>query len=196
YENKPAGVKLAGTLTVPESEGPHAAAILITGSGAQDRDETIFGHKPFLVLADYLTRRGIAVLRADDRGVGGSTAAAVEGTTADLAEDARSGIEFLKGRPEINAARIGLIGHSEGGVIAPLVASQSSDVAFIVMLAGSTVTGEEVLYQQAAALLKAAGASEKVISAERELQSRMFTIVKATPDAKTAEQKINESVAE
>jgi pimeloyl-ACP methyl ester carboxylesterase len=196
YENKPAGVRLAGTLTVPESEGPHAAAILITGSGAQDRDETIFGHKPFLVLADYLTRRGIAVLRADDRGVGGSTAAAVEGTTADLAGDVRAGIEFLKGRPEIDPVRIGLIGHSEGGVIAPLVASQSSDVAFIVMLAGSTVTGEEVLYQQAAALLKAAGASEKVIAAERELQSRMFAIVKATPDPQAAEQKINDQVAE
>ncbi|HVC95585.1 MAG TPA: alpha/beta fold hydrolase [Pirellulales bacterium] len=196
YENKTAGVKLAGTLTVPKADGPHPAAILITGSGAQDRDETIFNHKPFLVLADFLTRRGIAVLRVDDRGVGGSTSSEVQATTGDFADDVRAGIEFLKGRPDIDQACIGLIGHSEGGVIAPLVASQSPDVAFIVMLAGSTVTGEEVLYQQGAALLKAAGASDKVLVAERELQSRMFAIVKSTPDSKEAVEKINASVAE
>ncbi|HLJ11945.1 MAG TPA: alpha/beta fold hydrolase, partial [Planctomycetaceae bacterium] len=196
YENKPAGVKLAGTLTVPRGEALHPAAILITGSGAQDRDETIFNHKPFLVLADYLTRRGIAVLRADDRGIGGSTTSAEAATTADLAEDVRSAIDFLKSRSEIDGTKIGLIGHSEGGTIAPLVASQSSDVAFIVMLAGSVVTGEEVLYQQAAALLKAGGASEKVLAAQRELQSRIFAIVKATPDAEQAVEKINSGVAE
>jgi pimeloyl-ACP methyl ester carboxylesterase len=196
YENTAAGVKIAGTLTVPRTAGPHPAVLLITGSGAQDRDETIFNHKPFLVLADYLTRREIAVLRVDDRGVGGSTTAATEATTADLAEDVRSGIEFLKSRPEIDAAHIGLIGHSEGGTIAPLVASQSADVAFIVMLAGSAVTGEEVLYQQGAALLKAAGASDKVLAAQRELQSRMFTVVKATPDVQEAVEKMKASIAE
>src|SRR5262249_37427392 len=119
-----------------------------------------------------------------------------ETTTADLAEDVRTGVEFLKDRPEIDAAHIGLIGRSEGGTIAPLVASQGDDVAFIVMLAGSAVTGEEVLYQQAAALLKAAGASDKVVAAERELQSRMFAVVKATPDQKEAVAKINAGVAE
>lgn len=196
YENTPAGVKLAGSLTVPPGEGPHPVALLITGSGAQDRDETIFDHKPFLVLADFLTRRGIAVLRVDDRGVGGSTRSATPATTADFAEDVLAGIEFLKGRPEIDKARIGLIGHSEGGTIAPLVASRSGDVAFIVMLAGSTVTGEEVLYQQGAALLKAAGASDKVLAAQRELQSRMFAIVKSTPDSNEAVAKINAGVAE
>jgi pimeloyl-ACP methyl ester carboxylesterase len=196
YENSTAGVKLAGTLTVPQADGPYPVVILITGSGAQDRDETIFNHKPFLVLADFLTRRGIGVLRVDDRGVGGSTRPETQGTTADLAEDVLAGIEFLKNRPEIDNARIGLIGHSEGGTIAPLVASQSGDVAFIVMLAGSTVTGEEVLYQQGAALLKAAGASDKVLAAERELQSRMFAIVKSTPDSKEAVEKINAGVAE
>ncbi|HEV3007078.1 MAG TPA: alpha/beta fold hydrolase [Pirellulales bacterium] len=196
YENETAGVKLAGTLTVPKTDGPHPAAILITGSGAQDRDETIFNHKPFLVLADFLTQRGIAVLRVDDRGVGGSTNSEVQATSADYADDVRAGIEFLKRRPEIDKARIGLIGHSEGGTIAPLVASQTDDLAFIVMLAGSTVTGEEVLYQQGAALLRASGASDKVLAAQRELQSRMFAIVKSTPDSNEAVRKINAGVAE
>ena len=117
-------------------------ALLITGSGAQDRDETILGHKPFLILADYLTRRGIAVLRVDDRGVGGSTGKISEATSADFAEDVLAGVAFLKGRKEINASQIGLIGHSEGGIIAPLVASLSKDIAFIVMLAGTGLTGE------------------------------------------------------
>ncbi|MBI3863618.1 MAG: alpha/beta fold hydrolase [Planctomycetia bacterium] len=196
YDNKAAGVHLAGTLTVPHGAGPYPAAILITGSGTQDRDETIFEHKPFLVLADYLSRRRIAVLRVDDRGIGGSTKSETEATTADLAVDVQSGIEFLKGRPEIDPQRIGLIGHSEGAIIGPLVASQGNDVAFVVMLAGTTVNGEQVLYEQGAALLKAMGASEKALATQRELQTRMFQIIKDTPDADAAAKKISESVAE
>jgi pimeloyl-ACP methyl ester carboxylesterase/nicotinamidase-related amidase len=196
YKNVKAGIRLAGTLTVPPGDGPHPVALLITGSGTQDRDETIFEHKPFWVLADFLTRRGIAVLRVDDRGIGGSSKPVEQGTTADFAGDVLAGIDFLKTRPEIDPRRIGLIGHSEGGVIAPLVASQSGDVAFIVLLAGTGVKGEEILYQQGAALLKAAGASEKVLAAQRELQSRMFAIVKSTPDSSAAAEKIQSSVGE
>ena len=132
YENPAGGIKLAGALTVPRSGGPFPAVLLITGSGPQDRDETILGHKPFLVLADYLSRRGIAVLRVDDRGVGGSTGKTSEATSADLAEDVLAGVAFLQSRKEIDPSRIGLLGHSEGGIIAPLVASRSRDVAFIV----------------------------------------------------------------
>ncbi len=119
YENKAGGVKLAGTLTIPTGEGPFPAVILLTGSGAQDRDESLLGHKPFLVLADHLSRRGIAVLRVDDRGVGGSTGSIVNSTSEDFAGDALAGVSFLKGRKEIDPGKIGLCGHSEGGIIAP-----------------------------------------------------------------------------
>ena len=149
YENGKAGVKLAGTLTLPRAKGPFPAVLLITGSGPQDRDETLLGHRPFLVLADYLTRKGIAVLRVDDRGTGKSTGDFAKGTTEDFASDARTSVDYLKNRKEIDPARLGLIGHSEGGIIAPMLASQSSDIAFIVMMAGSAETGEKVLLSQA-----------------------------------------------
>ena len=145
YESRAEGVRIAGTLTLPEGDGPFPAALLISGSGPQDRDETLVGHKPFLVLADDLTRRGIAVLRVDDRGFGASTGDHASATTADFAEDVRGGVDFLKGRPKIDPDRIGLIGHSEGGLIAPIVASQSDDVAFIVLMAGPGLPGDEIL---------------------------------------------------
>src|SRR5262245_39804093 len=129
YENKRDGVKLAGTLTFPRGKGPFPTVLLITGSGPQDRNESLLGHKPFLVLADYLTRQGIAVLRVDDRGVGGSTGSVPNSTTENFAADVMAGIEFLKTRKETDPKQIGLIGHSEGGMIAPLVAAQNGDVA-------------------------------------------------------------------
>jgi pimeloyl-ACP methyl ester carboxylesterase len=164
--------------------------LLITGSGPQDRDETIFGHKPFLVLADYLTRRGIAVLRVDDRGVGGSSGSTSKSTTADFADDVLAGVAFLKGRPEVNAAEIGLIGHSEGGVIAPLVASRSRDIAFIVLLAGTGLPGDQILSLQAAAILKLAGADAELLARQRALQERIFTLVRQEKDNAAAEKKI------
>jgi uncharacterized protein len=187
-ENKAAGVKLAGTLTLPRAvdsrvKAPYAAVLLITGSGPQNRDEELLGHKPFLVLADYLTRRGIAVLRVDDRGVGGSTGKLNEATTADLAGDALAGVEFLKSRKDIDPRRIGLIGHSEGGLIAPLVAARSGDVAFIVLIAGPGTTGEQILYAQGSLILKAAGASDDKIARQRQLQERLFAAVKQTDRA-------------
>jgi uncharacterized protein len=126
YENKPGGSKLAGTLTLPRGNGPFPAVLLITGSGLQDRDEALMGHRPFLVLADHLTRKGIAVLRVDDRGMGGSTGEVKNATTEDFAGDVLAGVEFLKTRgKQIDVHKIGLIGHSESGVIAPMVASRS-----------------------------------------------------------------------
>lgn len=196
YENKVGGIKLAGALTVPRSKGPFPAVILITGSGAQDRDETILGHKPFLVLADYLTRRGIAVLRVDDRGVGGSTGSTSQATSADFADDVLAGVEFLKGRKEINASQIGLIGHSEGGIIAPLAASRSKDVAFIVLLAGTGLPGDEILFLQAAAMLKLAGADAQQLAGQKALQERIFAVVRQEKDNTVAEKKVRAALVE
>jgi hypothetical protein len=157
FANPAGGIRFAGTLTRPQGQGPFPAAILISGSGAQDRDETILGHKPFLVLSDYLTRKGTAVLRVDDRGVGGSTGNMATATTADFVGDVLASIQFLKGRKEIDARHIGLIGHSEGGMIASTVASQTADVAFVVMMAGSGLPGEDILYAQAALIARKSG---------------------------------------
>ncbi|MHC4787009.1 MAG: alpha/beta hydrolase family protein, partial [Planctomycetota bacterium] len=178
YENAADGVTLAGTLTLPKGEGPFPAALLITGSGPQDRDEAIFQHQPFLVIADHLTRAGVAVLRVDDRGVGGSSAGSKPATTADYAGDVRAGVAFLRARPEIAPDRIGLIGHSEGGIIAPMVASEDEAVAFVVLLAGTGLVGEEILYLQGELLGRASGLAEDVIASNRRTQEQLFAIVK------------------
>ncbi|HZS10056.1 MAG TPA: alpha/beta hydrolase [Blastocatellia bacterium] len=194
YENKAAaGVKLAGTLTLPRSPGPFPVVLLITGSGPQDRNEALLGHKPFLVLADHLTRQGIAVLRVDDRGVGKSTGRFGDATSEDFAGDALAGVEYLKTRREINPKQIGLIGHSEGGLIAPMVAAKSKDVAFIVLMAGPGVTGEEILYAQGSLIARAAGAAEPEIAKNRKLQEQMFAIVKQEKDPAAAEKKLREA---
>jgi pimeloyl-ACP methyl ester carboxylesterase len=190
YENKKAGVKLAGTLTLPKGKGPSPAVLLITGSGAQDRNEEIFGHKPFLLLADYLTRRGIAVLRVDDRGVGGSTGSTPQSTTADFTEDVLTGVDFLKGRQEINPRQIGLLGHSEGGSIAALAAARTTDVAFIILLAGSGLPGDELLYLQGALIAKASGADDKQLARQRAIQEKVFALLKEEKDNAAAEQKV------
>jgi fermentation-respiration switch protein FrsA (DUF1100 family) len=191
YENKAAGVKLAGTLTLPRSDGRFPAVILITGSGQQNRDEEIFGHRPFLVLSDYLTRQGIAVLRVDDRGIGGSTGNVSQATTEDFAGDVLAGVEYLKSRKEIDPTRIGLIGHSEGGIIAPLVAVRSPDVAFIVMMAGTGLTGEEILYLQSSLIYRAEGASNETIARNEALNEKIFTIVKEEQNNTVAEEEIH-----
>jgi uncharacterized protein len=136
------------------------------------------GHKPFLVLADDLTRRGIAALRVDDRGVGGSTGNIGSSTTDDLVGDVLAGVEFLKSRKEIDPRRIGLLGHSEGGLIAPAAAARTNDVAYIVLIAGPGVTGEEILYAQGALIMRADGASDEAVAKQRTLQEQMFAIVK------------------
>jgi hypothetical protein len=196
YENKKAGVKLAGTLTLPQGKGPFPAVLLITGSGAQDRNEAILGHKPFLVLADHLTRKGIAVLRVDDRGVGGSTGNVSQATSEDFAGDALAGVEFLKSRKEINPKKIGLIGHSEGGIVAPMAAVKSKDIAFIVLMAGTGLTGEEILYLQGELISRAAGAHLLDVAAQRRLQEQMFAVVLSETDNARAEKKLREILAE
>ena len=192
YENEEAGIKLAGTLTLPRSEGPSPAVILITGSGGQDRNETVFGHRPFLVLADYLTRKGIAVLRVDDRGVGGSTGNLLESTIEDFAGDVLAGINYLMSRKEINPEKIGLIGHSEGGDIAPIAAVRSSDVAFIVLMAGTGLDLEESMYLQSDLILKTVGASDEVLALQRASSEQIFEILKHEKDHTVAERKIRD----
>jgi Dienelactone hydrolase and related enzymes len=161
YDSKAAGIRFGATLTIPQGKGPFPAVALITGSGQQDRDESLFGHRPFLVLADYLTRKGIATLRADDRGIGNSGGDFTLATTADFAIDAEAGIAYLKTRSEVNPRKLGLIGHSEGGGVAALVAARNPDVAFVVMMAGPGVRGGELLPAQVAALMEASGRSRQ-----------------------------------
>lgn len=195
FPSKSDGVVLAGTLTVPPGAGPHPAVILISGSGGQDRDETIFNHKPFHVLADHLSRRGIAVLRYDDRGVGKSTGNLAEATSVDLSDDAEGGLDFLSKHKSVDAKRIGFIGHSEGGIIAPMVAVRRPETAFLVLLAGSSVDGEHLLYAQGEAVLKAAGASAEAAAAQRAIQEKMFTIVREEKDPEAAAAKLREALA-
>ncbi len=190
FDSKAAGVKLAGTLTAPKGDGPFPAVVLITGSGPQDRDETLMGHKPFLVIADHLTRHGIAVLRFDDRGVGKSTGEHDKATSADFAEDVAGAVAFLKTRKEIG--KIGLMGHSEGGLIAPMVAAKTADVAFIVLLAGPGLSGDEILFSQGKALIKGAGKSDEDAKTARAIQEKLFALVKK--DA-TAEEVMTEADA-
>lgn len=195
YENRQDKVRLAGTLTIPRGQGPHPALLLITGSGPEDRNETVFGHRPFLVLADYLTRRGIAVLRVDDRGVGGSSSgASATETSENYAGDALAGVEFLKTRREINARQIGLLGHSEGGMIAPLAAIRSKDVAFIILMAGPGVPGDQLLLMQAALILKSNGADDELVGYNRRLQQLMITILKEEKSDRAAETRLRTEI--
>lgn len=188
------GVRLAATLTLPQGRGPFPAAILITGSGPQDRDEALLGHKPFLVLADYLTRRGIAVLRYDERGVGRSTGSFAAANSEDLARDAEAAVGFLAARPEIARRKVGLVGHSEGGLIAPMVAARSNSVAFVVMLAGPGLRGDSLLRLQGAALLRASGASEEMIRQSDATQARIFAAVRAGGDSAAVVRRVREAL--
>jgi pimeloyl-ACP methyl ester carboxylesterase len=188
---KSGALTFAGTFTKPSGEGPFPAVLLITGSGAQDRDETILGHKLFLVLADHLTRKGIAVLRVDDRGVGGSTGVLVEAGIEEQADDVMAGVAFLKSRKDVRAGRIGLVGHSEGGMVAPLAASRSKDVAFIVLLAAPGTSGEEVLVRQFEDIAKGElKATAEELAKARDRQRRGFAIVKEGPDAETIRKRL------
>lgn len=185
YKNNEAGITLGGTLTYPSSEGKFPAVLLLSGSGAQDRNETVFGHKPFLVMADYLTRKGIAVLRVDDRGIGGSTGRFEEATAEDYAADVLAGIDYLKGRKEVQGKSIGLVGHSEGGMIASMTAVQSPDIAFIVMIASPALPIKEMEYSEQARTLKAQGASDNLIKRNRILQDDLFTVIGQETESET-----------
>jgi uncharacterized protein len=188
YDNpKAQGVRLGGTLVLPEGKPPFPTVLLINGSGLQDRDGTIYKHRPFAVIADYLARRGIASLRIDDRSIGKSTGNVRNVTTADFATDVEAGVAFLKSRPEVNTERIGLIGHSEGSIIAPIVAAKTENgIAFIVMLAGTGVTGDRVFLEQQTAILRASGASEREIESNRKVLEAVLPIAAASNESREA----------
>lgn len=190
FTNEKFNIKLAGTLTIPEGEGPFPVAILITGSGTQNRNEELMGHKPFLVIADYLSRNGIAVLRYDDRGAGKSQGNPVTSTTADLATDAEAAYTFLKNHAKINPKAIGLIGHSEGGLIAPIVASVNPGVAFIVSLAGPGVTGQQIILRQSEDIGRLSGVNEAELKKSVETNKKLYAVLRKEKDNKKAETKI------
>ena len=196
FKNIDPGITLAGTLTLPPSKGTFPAVLLLSGSGAQDRDEAVFGHRPFLVLADYLTRRGIAVLRVDDRGVGASTGDFGDATALDYASDAMAGVTFLKSRKEINHELIGLVGHSEGGMIASMVAVQSPDIAFIVLIASPGMAIKKMEYSEQARTLKANGANDDLIARSRILQERLFAVISQEIDGKVVQDEFTSIITE
>lgn len=203
FGNDRAGVRLAGTLTIPEGKGPFPAVVLVSGSGPQNRDEEILGHRPFFVLADYLARRGIAGIRYDDRGVGGSTGTFQTATTFDFADDAQAALDFLAGQPEIDAHRLGVIGHSEGAIVASVLVARaaekaaSADVwrgensqpAFIVLLAGPGMRGDALLLLQNAAIGRASGLSDEQILEANRLNRTLYSIAMSDGDVATLREK-------
>jgi len=195
FSNKSAGIKLAGTLTMPAKEGSYPAVILITGSGPQNRDAEIFNHRPFLVLSDYLTRQGFAVLRYDDRGVAASGGVFGEATSADFAADVNAALEYLQSRKEIKEKEIGLIGHSEGGGIAQMVAAGNKNVAFVVMLAGPGLPGDEILLRQKALIEKADGVPDELTKKGLETNKALFDAVKTIDDDAALKAKLTEILA-
>jgi pimeloyl-ACP methyl ester carboxylesterase len=184
------GVKLAGTLTLPQGKGPFPAVVMITGSGAQDRDETILGHKPFAVIADRLTRDGIAVLRMDDRGFAKSTGNFATATDDDFAVDTAADVAFLRTRPDIDPRRIGLIGHSEGGLVAPKVAAKDPKLAFIVLMAGPGVPLSDVLRAQRAKLMPAMGVGPEELKKSQVLFDHALTAMKGARDEADARDRV------
>jgi pimeloyl-ACP methyl ester carboxylesterase len=164
--------------------------LLISGSGPNDRDETVFGHKPFLVLSDYLTRRGIVVLRADKRGIGKSTGDLAKATTADFASDAEAGAAYLRSRPEADPRRIGLIGHSEGGTIAPMVAAGDPDVRFIVLMAGPGVPGDQLIVEQKRLIEEAMGVTKEQAAQDAVRQRELYTLVETEKDDAVLEKEL------
>lgn len=195
YRNVTDNVKLTGTLTLPQGEGKFPAVLLISGSGSQDRDSTIYGHRPFLLISDYLTRRGIAVLRVDDRGFGGSDLGSLSVTSENFMHDVLAGVSFLKDRKDIDHQKIGLIGHSEGGMIAVMAAARSKDIAFIVLLAGMGQTGDEVIQTQTALMHRAAGVDSDTVTNAVSLMKSVNGIVKTETDGKRIEAGVEAAIA-
>ncbi|HEX6371177.1 MAG TPA: alpha/beta fold hydrolase [Longimicrobium sp.] len=185
-----AGVRLAGTLTLPAGEGPHPAVLLVTGSGPQDRDETIYSHRPFAVLADYLTRRGIAVLRVDDRGMGESTGSFGAADSEDFADDALAGVRFLDARRDIGP--VGIIGHSEGGMIAPMVAARAPEVRFVVLMAGPGIPIREAMLLQSDRVLRAYSLPDSLVRRLTQLQGELYAAMLAEPDSAALEARLRE----
>lgn len=196
YDNKDNTIHYGATITIPEGTGPFPAALMITGSGPQNRDEEILNHKPFAVIADYLTKKGFIILRVDDRGVGKTSGKFSTATSADFANDVNASLDYLFSRPEVDKKKVGLIGHSEGGMIAPMVASQRKDINFIVLLAGPGVKNIDLMTEQNAAVLKSAGISEKAVNAFKPLYKKTILQIINAPDTSSASKSVLSLVEE
>ncbi len=190
FENKKDNVSLAGTLTLPSKGKNFPVVILISGSGPQDRNEEVLGHKPFWVIADFLTKNGIAVLRYDDRGVAQSTGDFATATSEDFAKDTQAAVAFLKQIPEINPKKISLIGHSEGGLIAPIVAANNPEINNLVLLAGPGVSGEKILLEQNYLSAKLQGIPEEQLAENRKLNQLVFDKFKNEKDLNVIKNKL------
>ena len=191
YNNTDNFLRYGATITIPEGKGPFPAAVLITGSGAQDRDESLFGHKPFAVIADHLTKNGYIILRVDDRGVGKSTGDFSHSTSEDFAKDVSNSVDYLLTRPEVDKKKIGLIGHSEGGMIAPMVATSRKDIDFIVLLAAPGVRIIDLMAEQNAAILRSSGLSNEAINEAKKLFRLLVSTIQSTSDSATAIQQVS-----
>ena len=194
FVNEKEGNTLVGTLTIPKGEGPFPAMVLVSGSGQQDRDEELMNHRPFWVIADYCALHGIAVLRYDDRGIGGSTGEVENATSLDFSYDAEAAFDYLRNRKEIDASKVGILGHSEGGVINFMVSARRPEVAFLVSLAGPSVNGIEVLKEQQAAILRASGMSEEMVQFNGNANAQMFDIIEASNDREEADSLLRQLV--
>ncbi|MDN3580088.1 alpha/beta hydrolase family protein [Mucilaginibacter flavus] len=190
FINPKAGDKLAGTLTMPANGKVSKVVVLITGSGPQNRNEELFNHRPFLVWSDWLTRHGIAVLRYDDRGIAKSTGDFATATTADFAEDAEAAVNYLNARADLKGAEIGLMGHSEGGIIAPMVASRNRVVKFVVLLAGPGVPSTQLLQKQSADQMRLLGAPEGAITQALASNEKIYKLIKDNQSLPTAQFKV------
>ena len=192
FVNAKDNITLAGTLTLPNKDGKFPVVVLISGSGPQNRNEELMGHKPFLVLSDFLTRNGIGVLRYDDRGSYASKGNFAKATTNDFATDVEAAISYLKTRKEIDAKHIGLIGHSEGAIIAPIVAANDKSISFIVMMAGTAISGGDLLLLQQEAIGRASGITEEKLKETAEINTEIYKIVKASNDSASASKRLSD----
>ena len=192
FENKKDKITLAGTLTLPKKEGLFPAVILISGSGPQNRDEELYGHKTFLVLADHLTKNGIAVLRYDDRGIGQSKGNFNNATSEDFAKDAEAALSYLKSRKEIDKKKIGLIGHSEGGIIAPMVAANSENVSFIVLLAAPGIQGSELILLQQELVFNTYGLNDGVVQRRKKINKGAYDLIINTKEKEALKSNLTE----
>ena len=192
FQNTKADITLAGTLTLPAKTGNYPVVVLITGSGPQNRDEELMGHKPFLVLSDYLTRHGIGVLRYDDRGINASKGDFGKATSFDFATDVESAVNYLRTRNDIDKKHIGLIGHSEGGIIAPMVAVQDKGISFIVLMAGTGISGGDILLLQQGLIGRASGMKEEDLKTTNELNTHIYKMINEIQNSDTLKLKITD----
>jgi dipeptidyl aminopeptidase/acylaminoacyl peptidase len=186
-------IKFAGTLMVPKMQGKHPAVVMITGSGPQNRYEELFGWKVFQGIADHFTRNGIAVLLYDDRGVGGSSGNVFDVTTEDFAADALAALSYLQSRSDINPRQIGLCGHSEGGIVAPLAAAKSDEVAFVICISGTGYPGLDILLKQSELIARANGEPEEKIRTDLDRTRRLVSMINEGRSEKEIKEKLQDA---